>query len=104
MDIERQLKAAQGRDAGPVKLCVVTVIGAKLNDVVQDVDCPPFVVHSIDPRNGIPTEEQRQACLKLWAENPQAPASYSFPEDGWPALPEKSDDPTTYTTTSEEDL
>jgi hypothetical protein len=85
--IKKDLAKAAGRTDGPVKFCKVTVIGMKLNNVVQDLDCPPIVVHSIDPQDAIPTAEQKAACLKLWAENPGAPAFYVFPADGWPSIP-----------------
>jgi hypothetical protein len=102
--VKKDLAAAQGKSSGPVKMCLVTVIGMKLNNIVQDLDCPPVVVHSIDPRNAIPTEEQKAECLRLWAENPGAPAAYEFPADGWPSLPPAGSPPPPYPTGDMEDL
>ncbi len=95
----KELAAAKGETTGPLKMCLVTIIGLKLNDVVQDIDCPPFCVWSIDARNAVPTDEQKAACLKLWAENPGAPFAYEFPEDGMPSLPTRPEP--TYTPDTE---
>src|SRR5689334_6467000 len=86
-NVKKDLAKAQGKGAdAPAKLCLVTVIGTKLNGIVLDLDCPPSTVYAMDERAGKPTDEQRAECIRLWAENTGAPSTYEFPEDGWPDL------------------
>jgi hypothetical protein len=90
--IERVLAAAQGKTAGPERLCLVTIIGVRFftpsGYVVIAPRCEPFAVYATGPNDAKPTEEQLAECIRLWSTFKAAPDFYTFPQGSMPTIPE----------------
>ena len=105
--LERALKAAQGRDRGPEPMIVVTVLGQKLvtrsGHVFANPDLEPLVVSTTQP---VATPEQKAAAFALWLSSPDAPPAYKFPASRLPRLADGcvSHAPVQPTTIKENDL
>jgi hypothetical protein len=85
--LERALKAAQGRDRGPEPTIVVTVLGQKLvtrsGHVFANPQLEPIVVSTTTP---VANPEQKAAALALWLSAPDAPPAYAFPASHLPRI------------------
>lgn len=85
--VERALKAAQGRDRGPEPIIVVTVLGQKLvtrsGHVFANPDLGPIIVSTTQP---VATAEQKAAALALWLSSPDTPPAYQVPASRFPRL------------------
>jgi hypothetical protein len=86
MNIEKKLTKAEGGDTAAPKPCLVTVIGVVQGGVIRDLDAPPFTVCTTDAQSGVPTPEQRQHCIDLWAESGGEISTFEFLETDGPSL------------------
>jgi hypothetical protein len=93
--LERKLRAAQGRDRDRGALCHVILIGHKLTTLsgwsFKNPHIRTLVRYVVGAGYTRPTRQQIRACGRLWLSSRTASASYRFPSTRLPALADGGD-------------
>jgi hypothetical protein len=88
--LERKLRAAQGKDRSRDTVCLVTCIGHRVTTrsghSFENPACPTLIVHALGVGYTAPTKDQEEACRALWLTSSTASAAYKFPSTRMPVL------------------